>query len=184
MKFGSRKLYGGALVADIPENYYDVSDVRQVPDTQEVFQEREGIHNVIVDILEHVGHITDPLEAARYHLEDYVDGDGDLTVWTQEKVELPHISKDASAVSLLATTARKDGKSTAIFLILIRLDKHATDLLVTTNIHNVSTGDAKEYDALFKDQADADLQAGREITEKFIESFEIKDYKLFHPEEA
>jgi len=181
MEFSKTALYGGAMSVEVPKNYYDVSDLRQVPDTQEVFQEREGIHNVIFDILEYVENIEDPLEAARYHLEDYVDGDGDLKIWNIEAVKVKSLPDDASCVNLLATTPPHETKSTAIFLLLVRLKKHATDILITVNLHNISTGDAAEYDALFQDTLNKDLQQGKDVVQRIIDSFEIKNYKLFYP---
>jgi len=47
-------LYGGALKADLPAAFMDVSDIRPVPDTQEVWVDSNGLTGIIFDILERI----------------------------------------------------------------------------------------------------------------------------------
>jgi hypothetical protein len=46
-----RPLYGGAITCEIPSDWRDVSDIRQVPDHQECWQEADGAV-LVVEILE------------------------------------------------------------------------------------------------------------------------------------
>lgn len=67
-----RQLWGGALTASIPQSYLDVSTIREVPDAQEVFLERDGLVSISLDLLsrEQVDAQTDEVVA-----NGHVDGD-------------------------------------------------------------------------------------------------------------
>jgi hypothetical protein len=48
----ARELFGGALSVQLDPRFFDVSNFRQIPDTQEVFADATTDQSVIVDILE------------------------------------------------------------------------------------------------------------------------------------
>lgn len=81
-RFNNISLFGGAMTVRLPANFIDVSDLRQVPDNQEVFLNSDGFESITVDILERVeGEIapettvdTD-LKALKYHVREIVDSD-------------------------------------------------------------------------------------------------------------
>ncbi|XP_019837865.1 ran guanine nucleotide release factor isoform X3 [Bos indicus] len=62
-------LFGGAFSATLPPGAIDVSDLRPVPDHQEVFCHRVTDQSLIVELLELQAHVQGE-EAARYHFED------------------------------------------------------------------------------------------------------------------
>lgn len=43
-------LFGGAIVASIPSTFEDVSDIRQVPDNQEVYLDKDGFSSTVPSI--------------------------------------------------------------------------------------------------------------------------------------
>ena len=47
-----RDLFGGAISADLPSRYVDVSDFRPIPDNQEVWADASRDESVVVEILE------------------------------------------------------------------------------------------------------------------------------------
>eukprot|EP00842_Homolaphlyctis_polyrhiza_P003278 jgi/Hompol1/3951/HPOL_003411-RA len=47
-----RPLYGGAIVAPVPQNFVDASQLREVPDHQEVYIDMEGDNSMIVELLD------------------------------------------------------------------------------------------------------------------------------------
>lgn len=62
------------------------SNIRQIPDHQEVYLDTNGYTSIVVEILEYVDKPSDD-EALQYHFADLVDGTGDATsVIAQEKV--------------------------------------------------------------------------------------------------
>ena len=57
------------------------SEIRQVPDNQEVYLDKDGFSSIVVDILERVERPDD--EALKFHLQDIVEVDvGETKVWT------------------------------------------------------------------------------------------------------
>jgi hypothetical protein len=106
--FRSTPLFGGALIADLPSTFADVryaaqcgpiifwlmrtSTIRQVPDSQEVYLDKEGFTSIIFDITERVGPpgSTDATDGAALtiHLEEIVDSDTDtLKVWSTTRTQ-------------------------------------------------------------------------------------------------
>jgi hypothetical protein len=54
------------------------SQIRQIPDHQEVYLESEGYSSIVVEILEYIDKPSDD-EALQYHFADLVEGTGDTT---------------------------------------------------------------------------------------------------------
>ncbi|RDW94037.1 Ran GTPase-binding protein MOG1 [Aspergillus mulundensis] len=103
--FIPQDIYGGAIKAIIPERWLDASELRQIPDHQELFLSPTTLSNLIFeinervseqvalsalqanpnpDVLEFLGSTTNsgpqPVDkaAALYHLNDIRDGDADI----------------------------------------------------------------------------------------------------------
>lgn len=80
-------LFGGAIVCDLPEHFADVSRLRQVPDHQEVYIDKDGFTSIIVEITERVGpdgptSLEEDGRALTTHLEELVGDDVDtVKVW-------------------------------------------------------------------------------------------------------
>lgn len=61
------------------------SQIRQVPDTQEVFLDRDGFTSIVFDILERVdvGEEKSDADALKYHFSDIVEDDTERAqIWT------------------------------------------------------------------------------------------------------
>lgn len=56
LSFGKRELYGGALEVELPTDSIDASDLRQVPDHQEIFLRPKTLTSVIFEINEYQTH--------------------------------------------------------------------------------------------------------------------------------
>jgi hypothetical protein len=62
------------------------SQIREIPDHQEVYLDADGYSSIVVEILEYVNKNSDE-EALQYHFADLIDGTGDsTTILQQEKV--------------------------------------------------------------------------------------------------
>ena len=68
-------LYGGALGAALPATFVDVSQLRQVPDHQEVWADAASGASAVVEIVEAQGDVADAA-AARYFWEDLAEANG------------------------------------------------------------------------------------------------------------
>ena len=67
------------------------SNIRQIPDHQEVYLERDGSTSVVFDILERVTGFDTDEEAFKYHLEDVANGEDGIRVWGIDRVVLPKL---------------------------------------------------------------------------------------------
>lgn len=187
-------LFGGALNVDIPDNFADVSKLRQVPDNQEVYIDKDGFTSVIFEICERVGSSGSSAEidgrALTTHLEELVGDDVEtVKVWNTTDTEFSKLPEDIPAYTLIATqTPRTDPNKTstsapdftAILLTLLRLEKESTDVLITINVPHIKG----EYN-----EEEVDLELGKqgkligdavELAARIWSSFRIKDWNLFN----
>jgi hypothetical protein len=75
-----RELFDGAMVCEMPIPFFDVSDVREVPDHQECWQDVSSFSNspgslLVVEILERQGNVGDA-DAACYFFQDLAESNG------------------------------------------------------------------------------------------------------------
>ncbi|KAM0474637.1 hypothetical protein ACHAPX_007581 [Trichoderma viride] len=187
-------LYGGAITCDLPKHFADVSKLRQVPDNQEVWIDKDGFTSIIFDISERVGGPGSSPEidgrAMTTHLEDMVGSEIDtVKIWNTAETEFSKMSDlKHPAYTLIATQTPKlpnNGLNsapdfTAITMTLLRLEEQKTDILITINVPHIRG----EYDA-----EDVDLELGKqgkligdavEVAARIWETFVIKDWDLFH----
>ncbi|XP_028840171.1 ran guanine nucleotide release factor isoform X1 [Denticeps clupeoides] len=137
-------LFGGALSACVPHGAQDVSELRQVPDNQEVFAHRHTDQSIVVELLEHQGHVEDE-GAARYHFEDLAESNHALDPGSSEVSSVEPLPKtelsmqQCASAWLLTGTQRvskfdeKDKNQVNIVMCLFRLPQFSTDVLVTFN---------------------------------------------------
>lgn len=86
-------LFGGAITSDLPEHFADVSRLRQVPDNQEVYIDKDGFTSIIIEITERVGpsgptSLEEDGRALTTHLEELVGDDVDtVKVWNTTETQ-------------------------------------------------------------------------------------------------
>ena len=67
------------------------SNLRQVPDSQEVYLDKDGFTSLSFDINERVSHLSTDKEAVEYHFADVVAEEDTPKIWSiVENVQLPH----------------------------------------------------------------------------------------------
>jgi len=194
--YNSTPLFGGALIADLPSTFADVSTIRQVPDNQEVYLDKDGFTSIIFDVTERVGPrgSSDATDGAALtiHLEEIVDSEIDtLKVWTTTVTQFSKLPEGTPAYTLIATQTPpidpKDLKEnstspdfTAIVLTLIRLEKESTDILITINVPHIK-GEYSEEDVNLELGLQGKLiNDAVEYAARIWETFKIKDWSLFN----
>ncbi|XP_066120320.1 LOW QUALITY PROTEIN: ran guanine nucleotide release factor [Saccopteryx bilineata] len=135
-------LFGGAFSATLPPGAINVSDLRPVPDNQEVFCHRMTDQSLIVELLELQAHVRGE-EAARYHFEDVGAVQEARTVQVEtvqalllENLALRGYCEEAwvlSGTQQVAKENRQVAKDVTLHLALLRLPQYQTDLLLTFN---------------------------------------------------
>lgn len=135
-------LFGGAFSATLPPGAIDISDLRPVPDNQEVFCHRMTDQSLIVELLELQAHVVGEA-AARYHFED-VGGVQEARVVQVDAVQpiplenlaLSGCCGEAWVLSGKQQVAKENqqvAKDVTLHQALLRLPQYQTDLLLTFN---------------------------------------------------
>jgi Ran-interacting Mog1 protein len=174
-----RSMFGGAMTCQLPEHWRDVSDVRQVPDHQECWQDLHVDSVFIIEILELQRQVA-ANQAADYFFRDLAESNGcdpaHMSFTADEPVAatsstsswIPRFFVDADAVLCSGSGYQKVamGRDTdiagnprpnqeihnvTIQLCVIRMPHQSTDLLVTLSTPStVDTNEQKQKD-LFRD---------------------------------
>ncbi|XP_041861867.1 ran guanine nucleotide release factor [Melanotaenia boesemani] len=137
-------LFGGALSAVIPHSATDISELREIPDNQEVFAHAHTDQSLIVELVEYQAQVSDQ-DAARYHFEDIAGSNKALEPGAFEVTEIVALPKpelslsDCSCAWMLTGTQRvskfneEARNNVTIHLGLFRLPQFSTDVLITFN---------------------------------------------------
>ncbi|KAK0516879.1 hypothetical protein JMJ35_000034 [Cladonia borealis] len=200
MAFKHTELFGGAITANIPARFADVSTIRQVPDHQEVYLEANGFTSLTIDLTERVPQFTTDKEALQYHFHDIItEGDTAQIASLSENIQLPKFPPNTPTLSLTATThpappapgatlRPHTATHTDIHFTLIRLVEQGTDIIVTLNVphipgetedENNNTGDKEGVVAKRKIEREKHMT---EAWEGIVKSLEVRDWSLFGAE--
>ncbi|CAO2643721.1 Ran guanine nucleotide release factor [Lemmus lemmus] len=128
-------LFGGAFSAILPPGAIDVSDLRPVPDNQEVFCHPVTDQSLIVELLELQAHVRGEA-AARYHFEDVggVQGARAVHVFSVHPLCLENLSLRGSCQDAWFLSGKQQvAKDVTLHQALLRLPQYQTDLLLTFN---------------------------------------------------
>ncbi|XP_047665199.1 ran guanine nucleotide release factor isoform X1 [Tachysurus fulvidraco] len=140
----NRTLFGGAMSAVLPLNTKDISELREIPDNQEVFAHTNTDQSIIIELLEYQSHVDDS-EAARYHFEDVAGSNKVMEAGQMEVIEVQcvpqaqlSLSQCSSAWILtgaqLVSKFNEEAKNTVnIHLCLFRVPQYTADILITFN---------------------------------------------------
>ncbi|XP_012371745.1 ran guanine nucleotide release factor isoform X5 [Octodon degus] len=128
-------LFGGAFSAIFPHGAIDVSDLRPVPDNQEVFCHPRTDKSLIVELLELQAHMQGEA-AARYHFEDVgrVQGSRVLQVQSVQPLNLESLALRGCCQEAWVLSGKLQvAKDVTLHQALLRVPPYQTDLLVTFN---------------------------------------------------
>ncbi|XP_048090835.1 ran guanine nucleotide release factor isoform X2 [Alosa alosa] len=124
----ARPLFGGALSATFPPSVQDISELREIPDNQEVFAHRDTDQSIIVELLEYQSQVENE-DAAKYHFEDVAGSNkasepGTCEVRSVQAIPKAELSLQQCASAWLLTGGQLVSKFNEEF---------STDVLVTFN---------------------------------------------------
>lgn len=192
-KWVKQDLYGGAITTVIPQKFLDVSMIRQVPDTQEVFvnsrMDNEVVNDglafnesVIVDLLQRVKE-DDDMKALDEHLREISDLNG------AQKWEILDCKQQGSVInSLVVEIAYKWGKKslegTVVMCIgLIRLNEYDTDVIISVIVPVSTESELQSLsDAVIQKRPEllpSRIKTASELLEAMTSSFKVEDPTLF-----
>lgn len=137
-------LFGGALSAVIPDSATDISELREIPDNQEVFAHAHTDQSLIVELVEYQGQVVDQ-DAARYHFDDIAGSNKALEPGAFEVTSIVALPKSELSLSVCSSAWMLTGtqcvskfneearNTVTIHLGLFRLPQFSTDVLITFN---------------------------------------------------
>ncbi|BBM97093.1 hypothetical protein MPTK1_1g02960 [Marchantia polymorpha subsp. ruderalis] len=91
-----RLLFGGAITCRVPSRFVDVSDIREVPDNQEVLCDYDREESIIIELLEFKSDVSDE-DSARWFLQNVAEEqEAENTVTIEDRrvltvVDVPHM---------------------------------------------------------------------------------------------
>ncbi|OCH95625.1 Mog1p/PsbP-like protein [Obba rivulosa] len=173
----TRELFGGAITATLPTKLIDASDLRQVPDTQEVFLYPDSGVSIIVEVLQSV-ELTNPLDVARFHFDSLAhDNDAEKRVVEEANI-IPNGTDHETPKPVVLSgiqSVRKFNKATLdevhILLAVYRLDDHNIDLVMSMNIPT-KTEDGNAV-------SETEQSASKDAFNTAAQSLRIVDFGLF-----
>lgn len=92
LQFEKRELYGGAITVEFPTDTIDTSDLREVPDHQEVFLRRSTLTSIIFEINEYQD--TAAIQGAANTISTYSELNIDSTIPSADGAAATHHFKD------------------------------------------------------------------------------------------
>lgn len=178
-------LYGGAITTTLPEGAIDVSDFRQIPDTQEVFllEKSSGLdQSIIIDLLERV-EAPDLAQVVAVHLDDILDAPAAF-IAPLESAVIPELGEVHSfLVKPPASKLETNDAKLFTFLTLIRVEKVGTDIVISMNVP-LNIGEVTEK--VFEEEkngvinnSDTELAACYKQIMTIALTLKIQDWSLF-----
>ncbi|CAD5124928.1 DgyrCDS13172 [Dimorphilus gyrociliatus] len=177
-------LFGGYMSTILPQNLTDASNIRQIPDNQEVFLSQND-QSFIIELMEYVDKSDE--DAIRTHFEDLSEANDannpeNSKINSIEKIENSKHSLNGceSAYYVYGTQMVSKFKEQArnrvdLHLVLFRLPQYLTDILVTFNNPVIVDTQSSSFD-----QATAVSTAlTKEDFEKITTNLKLLDPALF-----
>lgn len=187
----NRELFGGSIKAKIPEEFEDISVIREIPDNQEVYTHGATDRSVIIELLEQQA-LSANTTPASFHISNLAEESGALQATTHQVTELPSrdfpnlLQDDARlSVSLAQAThivskfrdAPELASHVLVHLACVRLPRATTDMLVVLNdpVHLHPNGSSARAGSTVAGTADIPRE---QVLQNILQSLRIHDWGL------
>ncbi|CAI8587870.1 unnamed protein product [Vicia faba] len=190
-----RPLFGGKISCTFPNRFQDVSEIRQVPDHQEVFADPSRDESLIVELLEFKPDVADNGSAV-WFLQDLAreqDAQGTVVIEQSGVHEAPGLMYNSipaavtTAVGQMAISKGRQGREAQnivkVHLANLRIKGVDTDVLITAYEPIVINPFSESADTVGAGMAVPAAQAGcmpmEEVFKLAVTSFKVYDWSLF-----
>lgn len=191
-----RTFYGGAIVGALPANYEDISNLRQVPDNQEVYLDQTtGTSTIIIELLE-MTEVADNVEALQLHFDNLAtDNESQRTTIISPARPMngdlvPLIEQGHARLALIGQQQVKKHRSEnaeandiLIVMVLLRLRNVTTDMLITMSTPVLAAlQEGLDCDLLLPAGANEELDRqlpGLAAMRGLLSTLQIRDWSLF-----
>ncbi|KAI8897969.1 hypothetical protein BC833DRAFT_526417 [Globomyces pollinis-pini] len=134
VQFNEQLLFGGAITMPVPSTYMDASQIRQIPDNQEVYLDTESDNSLIVELLE-----LDPvdiLQSVENHFNQLAEDNDAINPIIVTKSKLTN--HDDICLLIGQQSVSKFNENTVhevnVLCGLVRLSTVASDILISMNV--------------------------------------------------
>jgi len=175
--FTSHRLFGGAAECDVPTAYVDVSQIRQVPDNQEVFADLKTDDSLIIELLEAIPQFSH-LDIIKAHFEEISEQNDakSMSISLMRQLDpdaTPNIHDIECYVlsgrQMVAKRYERMERVLCLTLGVIRIPQCKTDVLITFN-HPLPLIPSNEDDS---------ASFGMQVVTRALNTLSIKDWNLF-----
>ncbi|XP_009804047.1 uncharacterized protein LOC107814465 [Nicotiana tabacum] len=190
-----RALFGGAISSTFPLRFQDVSNVRQVPDHQEVFVDPGRDESLIIELLDLKLDVADS-GSATWFLQDLAneqDAEGATIIEQSAVFEAPGLcyrntpAVISTAVGQMAVSKGRQGREAQnlvkVYLANLRLKEVGTDILITAYepllINPLSETASTVGAGIAVPAAQSGIMPMAEVFKLAVSSFKVHDWSLF-----
>ncbi|KAJ6854770.1 ran guanine nucleotide release factor-like [Populus alba x Populus x berolinensis] len=186
-----RPLFGGAISSTFPVRFQDVSNIRQVPDHQEVFADPSRDESLVFELLDLKPDINDNGSAV-WFLQDLAneqDAQGFTLVDQSGVVEVPIGDSSAlvtTAIGQMGISKGRQGREAQnvvrVYLANLRLKNAGTDVLVVAHEPILISPLSESASAVGPGLLPAPQSGFLPMSEVFkvaVSSFKVNDWSLF-----
>lgn len=190
-----RPLFGGAISSTFPLRFQDVSNIRQVPDHQEVFVDPARDESLIFELLDLKLDVADT-GSATWFLQDLAteqEAEGTMLIEQSGVIEADGLcfrnipAVITSAVGQMAISKERQGREAQnivrVYLANLRLKEVGTDVLITAYEPVVINPLSESASTVGAGLAVPAIQSGcmpmSEVFKLALSSFKVNDWSLF-----
>ncbi|OIT36591.1 PREDICTED: ran guanine nucleotide release factor-like [Nicotiana attenuata] len=190
-----RALFGGTISTTFPLRFQDVSNVRQVPDHQEVFVDPARDESLIIELLDLKVDVADS-GSATWFLQDLAneqDAEGTTIIEQSAVFEAPGLcyrntpAVITTAVAQMAVSKGRQGREAQnlvkVYLANLRLKDVGTDILITAYepllINPLSESASTVGAGVAVPAAQSGIMPMAEVFKFAVSSFKVHDWSLF-----
>eukprot|EP00877_Chromochloris_zofingiensis_P006208 jgi/Chrzof1/1840/Cz10g23090.t1_PPD8[v5.2] len=183
-----RSLFGGAIEVCLPARFVDISDVRPVPNNQEVFADANRDQSFVVEIVEH-SPVSDDA-AGRFVFEDLAAANNAThsaieEIRTLGPEDMPHMPENYHKCLVRGTqdvSKSREGPAAVnrvqLLVALIRLPDYESDIIITLNTP-VFISQYSSSAQLTGSGAQAWHEDAPALFQAILKTFKINDYDVF-----
>lgn len=184
-----RQLYGGAIVADVPARFLDISMFREVPDNQEVYADVNTDESVIVELLELDENLTNDAAPIAF-MSDVakandcaIDNPEECRVVERVTLKVNNMQSFGVDEATLLVCCQNVAKfkedvrnAVMVYMVSIRIPMFNTDLLISVNAPiSISAGSSSSFSTVQL----PDQKKARDLAISIAKSLNIVDRSLF-----
>lgn len=190
-----RPLFGGAISSAFPQRFQDASNIRQVPDHQEVFVDPSRDESLIFELLDFKPDVGD-VGSASWFLHDLAreqDAQGFKLIEQSNVIDVPGLSYRnipsvaTTAIGEMAISKGRQGREAQnllkVYVANIRLKGVETDVLVTAYepilINPLSESANAVGSGLAVPASQSGIMPMCDVIKQSLSTFKVNDWSLF-----